>query len=56
MKKYIGEGALLFNTLIWGGTFALIKNALTDISPSLFLGLRFGIAAFNFFAFRLLAY
>ncbi len=45
MKKYIGESALLLNTIIWGGTFALIKNALTDISPLLFLGIRFFIAA-----------
>lgn len=45
MKKYVGEGALLLNTVIWGGTFALIKNALLDISPLLFLGLRFTIAA-----------
>jgi len=51
MKKYTGEGALLFNTLIWGGTFALIKNAFTDISPLLFLGLRFGFAALIFLPF-----
>lgn len=51
MKKYIGEFALLFNTLIWGGTFALIKNALTDISPMLFLALRFSIAALLFLPF-----
>ena len=51
MKKYTGEAALLFNTLIWGGTFALIKNALTDISPMLFLGLRFSIASLIFFPF-----
>lgn len=44
MKKYFGETALLFNTIIWGGTFALIKNAFTDISPTLFLGIRFGLA------------
>lgn len=44
MKKYFGEGALLFNTLIWGGTFALIKSAFEDISPALFLALRFSIA------------
>lgn len=44
-KKYLGEGALLLNTVIWGGTFAIIKSALTDISPMLFLGLRFTIAA-----------
>ncbi len=51
MKKYTGEIALLFNTLIWGGTFALIKNAFYDISPLLFLGLRFGIAALIFLPF-----
>ena len=51
MKKYTGEFALLFNTLIWGGTFALIKNAFTDISPLLFLGLRFGLAALIFLPF-----
>ena len=51
MKKYTGEIALLFNTLIWGGTFALIKNAFNDISPLLFLGLRFGIAALIFLPF-----
>jgi drug/metabolite transporter (DMT)-like permease len=44
MKKYTGEGALLLNTLIWGGTFALIKNAFNDISPLLFLGIRFSLA------------
>lgn len=51
MKKYFDEGALLFNTVIWGGTFALIKNALADVSPSLFLGIRFGIAALLFLPF-----
>jgi drug/metabolite transporter (DMT)-like permease len=51
MKKYTGEFALLFNTLIWGGTFALIKNAFTDVSPLLFLGLRFGLATLIFLPF-----
>lgn len=51
MKKYTGEIALLFNTLIWGGTFALIKNALNDVSPMMFLGLRFGIASLIFLPF-----
>jgi len=51
MKKYNGEAALLFNTLIWGGTFALIKNALSDVSTMLFLGLRFGIASLIFLPF-----
>jgi len=51
MKKYYGEGALLFNTIIWGGTFAIIKNAFNDVSPLLFLGLRFVIATLLFFPF-----
>ncbi len=51
MKKYFDEAALLFNTIIWGGTFALIKNALTDVSPSLFLGIRFTIASLIFLPF-----
>lgn len=51
MKKYLGESALLVNTLIWGGTFALVKNALTDISPLLFLGFRFIIAAMLLYPF-----
>ncbi|HEX7356685.1 MAG TPA: DMT family transporter [Ignavibacteriaceae bacterium] len=51
MKRYKGEIALLFNTLIWGGTFALIKNAFNDISPLLFLGFRFTIAALIFLPF-----
>ncbi len=45
MKKYLGEGALLLNTIIWGGTFVIIKSALQDSSPMLFLGIRFLIAA-----------
>lgn len=51
MKRYLGESALLLNTLIWGGTFALIKNALSDISPLLFLGIRFFIAAILLYPF-----
>jgi drug/metabolite transporter (DMT)-like permease len=51
MKKYRGEAALLLITVIWGGTFALIKNALTDISPSIFLALRFIIASVILFPF-----
>lgn len=51
MKKYYGEGALLLNTLIWGGTFAIVKNAFNDVSPLLFLGLRFVIATLLFLPF-----
>jgi drug/metabolite transporter (DMT)-like permease len=37
--------ALFFNVLIWGITFVLIKAALRDISPLLFLSLRFAVAS-----------
>ncbi len=38
------DAALAFNTLIWGSTFVLVKSALADVSPLLFLTLRFSIA------------
>src|SRR5690606_32817075 len=43
--KYLGEGALILTTLIWGGTFPIIKNALANISPMLFITLRFSLAS-----------
>jgi drug/metabolite transporter (DMT)-like permease len=39
------ELALAFVCLIWGSTFVLVKHALEDISPSLFLAIRFAIAS-----------
>ena len=39
------ELALFAVTVIWGVMFVVVKNALTDISPFLFLALRFSIAA-----------
>jgi drug/metabolite transporter (DMT)-like permease len=44
-QKYLGEGALLLMTIIWGGTFVIVKESLADVSPLLFVGVRFGIAA-----------
>lgn len=38
---YRGDLALLLVTLIWGTTFALTKLALQDITPMLFLAMRF---------------
>jgi drug/metabolite transporter (DMT)-like permease len=38
------ELALLSNVVVWGATFVLVKNALEDISPILFLALRFSLA------------
>ncbi len=39
------EAALVWNTLIWGSTFVVVKSALGDVSPLLFLALRFSLAA-----------
>ncbi len=38
------EAALVWNTVIWGATFVLVKAALRDVSPILFLALRFSLA------------
>jgi drug/metabolite transporter (DMT)-like permease len=39
------DAALLFNTVVWGCTFVLVKQALNDITPLYFLALRFSVAA-----------
>lgn len=38
------EAILIIITLIWGGTFVVIKGALDDVSPLFFVGVRFAIA------------
>src|SRR5215469_9334849 len=38
------EAALAVNTVIWGSTFVVVKGALADVSPLLFLALRFSLA------------
>lgn len=38
--------ALVFVAFVWGTTFVLVKQALSDVSTLLFLTLRFGIASF----------
>jgi len=40
-KQFVAEGALFTNTLIWGGTFVMIKSVLSFISPMLFVSARF---------------
>ncbi|MCX7798647.1 MAG: DMT family transporter [Melioribacter sp.] len=42
---FLGESALLFMTLIWGGTFVVVKESLSDISSMLFITIRFIIAS-----------
>jgi drug/metabolite transporter (DMT)-like permease len=51
INKYKGESALILTTVIWGGTFAIIKTALHSISPMMFLTLRFSTAAILLFPF-----
>jgi drug/metabolite transporter (DMT)-like permease len=38
------ELALLLNTILWGTTFTVVKNAIGFVSPLLFLALRFTLA------------
>lgn len=44
MKKFTAEGALILTTIIWGGTFVIIKQALTYVSPMVFIASRFMFA------------
>ncbi len=44
MSARKAEAALVWNTVVWGSTFVLVKAALDDISPILFLALRFSLA------------
>jgi drug/metabolite transporter (DMT)-like permease len=53
MKKYTGEGILLFVTLIWGATFFIIKVALQNVSPILFVTIRFSFATLLFLPFMI---
>jgi drug/metabolite transporter (DMT)-like permease len=50
-RSRAAEAALVFNTLIWGSTFVLVKAALVDISPVLFIALRFSLATVALLAF-----
>ncbi len=43
--KYKSELILIFITLLWGATFPVVKEALSDISPILFVAIRFSIVA-----------
>ena len=44
MTRSRAELALAGNAAIWGATFVLVKGALGNISPALFLALRFSVA------------
>ena len=44
MTRRKADAALVWNSLVWGSTFALVKSALAGISPLKFLALRFTLA------------
>jgi drug/metabolite transporter (DMT)-like permease len=43
-RSRAAEAGLIFNVIIWGATFVLVKAALADVSPVLFIALRFTLA------------
>lgn len=45
MSQLRSEILLVLVTLLWSGTFVLVKASLTDVSPSAFVFLRFGLAS-----------
>ncbi len=51
--KYTSEIILLFLTLLWGATFVIVKEALKEISPLLFVTIRFFIAGIILLPFML---
>jgi drug/metabolite transporter (DMT)-like permease len=44
MLRHRAELALALITVLWAGTFVVIKSALADVDPSVFVALRFGVA------------
>jgi drug/metabolite transporter (DMT)-like permease len=44
MQRHRAELALTLITVLWAGTFVVIKSALTEVDPSIFVALRFGLA------------
>ena len=46
MNRRKADAALAANTMIWGSTFVLVKYALADVSPVVFLAARFSLATF----------
>lgn len=53
-KRTEAEFLMMLVALIWGVTFVLVKNALADIGPFLFLGIRFvlGFLMLAIFSFK----
>jgi drug/metabolite transporter (DMT)-like permease len=43
-RQRAADAALIWNTIVWGATFVVVKTALGHITPVLFLALRFSLA------------
>ncbi len=43
-NRFKSEIILIFATMLWGGTFAVVKRSLADSSPMMFVGWRFFLA------------
>lgn len=49
-RQIRADSVLLLITLIWGSTFTLVKGALADATPFLFISIRFLLAVLIFLA------
>jgi drug/metabolite transporter (DMT)-like permease len=45
VSRFTGELVLIFITILWGSTFVIVKQALADLSSTLYVAIRFSIAA-----------
>jgi len=45
IPQWVADLSLLFVTLVWGATFVMVKEAIAEVPPLYFLGIRFGLAA-----------
>src|SRR5262245_9446463 len=50
-KPVIADLALVAVTIVWGSSFTLVKQSLSQVSPLLFIALRFSIASAVVLAF-----
>jgi drug/metabolite transporter (DMT)-like permease len=51
-KTWQADLSLLFVAAIWGSTFVVVKNAISDMPPFTFLAIRFAIAGLSLAFFR----
>ena len=43
-KRILADGILLFVTMVWGSSFVLMKNTISQLHPLTFLAIRFLLA------------